>query len=196
MENNRRRISNANGGNIFEVMFHRFFPSDHNDRPRPFEPTAIGAGTYSTKLREITHGTINHSANSLIQKNASDEQGIPGIPIESDVMLCDEEVELELPTGEFEKQLESLSRTWMYDWILDLKDSDNPDKSRNFFWKGHKTRVFEGAKTVKLIREELQTIQINMVRHFLSRWCLVLSSVSNSAFPAHLDLTRYDCKRS
>jgi hypothetical protein len=197
---NHRKISNANETNLLDAMLNKFFAHVHVNRHRPIEPTLIGS--LPPKFPEPRNG--------VDKPNASDEQGhpidefhspqnvglcaIPGIHTEPEMMKYAEDIGMEFLNTEFDEELESLSRTWMYDWILDLKDSEIPDKTRNYFWNGQQARILEGAKTVKLIREELQTIQTNMVRHFLSRWNSLVTFIPNSDFSAYLDLAGQDCK--
>ena len=63
----------------------------------------------------------------------------------------------------FNKELERSSKSWVYDWILDLGDSENSNCTSGSQWQSCVTGRSRGFEHPSIIREELQFLQTKMV---------------------------------
>ena len=63
----------------------------------------------------------------------------------------------------FDTELEGRSKSWVYDWILDLGDSENSNCTSGSQWHSCVTVRSRGFEHPSIIREELQFLQTKMV---------------------------------
>ena len=63
----------------------------------------------------------------------------------------------------FDNELEGRSKSWVYDWILDLGDSENSNCTSGSQWHSCVTGRSRGFEHPSIIREELQFLQTKMV---------------------------------
>ena len=180
--NSRRASKQDVEENIFDGIYMKFISMMPMERPKPSEPSPT---------RQTRNGSVSKyeppsplSSRSCrpthFVSDMNDKIMVPALDsLEKDVIknavvsigqhndtgndnLEHEKIEINSPMRDhFESKLKQRSKSWMYDWLMDLKDTENPDgvkHSLRNWWNS------TGLESPAKIREELHSLQTLMVQ--------------------------------
>ncbi len=149
----------TNGGNLRDILGN-FFHLISNDQQRGIEPeTQLSRGFPSSGEVVCAKDLVGESFEIMLDETKLDLEKLSCKMCDDRVVPDLNEKSCQIPTslhGAIKDAVSSRSETWVYDWIHDLKDSQDADRSMKYL-------KLSSISIVKLIREELHYLHTQMV---------------------------------